>query len=58
MTLCRRQSPTYHYFVVNSTNVVIEQMNMQSNSDNENQAKNTDGIGMLGTCQSGQKASH
>lgn len=39
------QSPTYHYFVANSSNVVIENMNIDSTSNNESApAANTDGI--------------
>lgn len=42
---CRRQSPTYHFFVANSTGLKIENINIKSTSDNDNPAKNTDGIG-------------
>lgn len=40
----------YHYFVVNSTDVVIEGMNIASSSSNKNPAKNTDGIGEFRGC--------
>jgi hypothetical protein len=41
----RRQSPTYHFFMANSSQVVIDNMSLISVSDNENANKNTDGIG-------------
>ena len=41
----RRQSPTYHFFMANSSEVYIADMSLISLSSNANPNANTDGIG-------------
>lgn len=43
----RRQSPTYHFFMANSSEVVIDGLSLISVSSSDNEAANTDGIGKL-----------
>ncbi|RLL95287.1 hypothetical protein CFD26_101708 [Aspergillus turcosus] len=42
-----RQSPTYHFFMANSTNVIIDNMNMNSVSSDSHPNANTDGIDLI-----------